>query len=71
MRPHRVPVLLLTCCQLVLFHGGQAEHIGIFPSIGLIKGLNVDGELLHERAGESEGRRASIRTTLRGAVAAC
>lgn len=52
----------LTCCQLALLHGRQAEHIGAVPGIGFIKGFDVDGELLHKRAGEPKGRGAPVRT---------
>lgn len=52
---------LVTDCQLVLFHRREVEHIGVFSSISFIKGFDVDGEFLHERAGEPvrEGKHPS------------
>lgn len=49
----------ITDCQLVFFHRRETEHVRVFSSIGFIKGLDVDGEFLHKRAGEPAGRRAS------------
>ena len=45
----------VTDCQLVLFHRRQAENVGVFSSIGFIKGFDVDGEFLHKRASEPVG----------------
>lgn len=41
--------------QLVPFHWRQAEHVGVFSSIRFIKGFDVDGEFLHERASKPAG----------------
>ena len=46
---------MFTDCQLVLFHGRQAEHVGVFSRVGFIKGFNVDGEFLHKGASEPAG----------------
>lgn len=57
---------MLTCYQLVLFHRRQVEHIIVFPSVCLIKGFNVNGELLHKGAGEPERKNSHWDCTLEG-----
>lgn len=47
--------MTVTDCQLVLFHRRQAENVGVFSSVGFIKGFDVDGEFLHKRASEPVG----------------
>lgn len=55
--PQRGSVVVgVTDHQLALFHGRQAEHVGVFSSIAFIIGFNVDGEFLHERAREPVGK---------------